>query len=79
MKELLIVFQLLIILSIKGVCQSSPEVNRLLQEADALIAASDLSGALAKTQQALSISASDKKAMQYQINIFYLMQNYMMP
>lgn len=76
MKILLFLFQLLLLFSIKCMCQSNPEVNRLLQEADALIAASDLSGALAKTQQALSISASDKKAMQYQINIFYLMQNY---
>jgi tetratricopeptide (TPR) repeat protein len=75
-RKLLYFFQLLFICSLKSVCQDNPEVNRLLKEADALIATSDLQGALAKAEQALSISANDKKAQQYRINVFYLMQNY---
>jgi len=75
-RKLLYFFQLLLIFSLKSVCQDNPEVNRLLKEADALIAASNLQEALAKAEQAISLSADDRKAQQYRINILYLMQNF---
>ncbi|MBN2274972.1 MAG: tetratricopeptide repeat protein [Bacteroidales bacterium] len=55
--------------------QDNPRISGLLGEADLLIAENQLTEALAKTEEALSISGSNKKAQQYRINIYYLMQN----
>jgi len=58
-----------------GFPQDNIRISELLQEADELIAANNLGEALARTQEALAISGNDKKALQYRINIYYLMQN----
>jgi tetratricopeptide (TPR) repeat protein len=71
--SLLVFFQLVLA---AGYSQSDPRIAGLMKEADTLIAASKLSEALAKTEEALSLSHNDIKALQYRITLYYLMQNY---
>jgi tetratricopeptide (TPR) repeat protein len=63
-------------LSFALMAQNSPRITQLLEEADTLIAENKLQEALSKTQEALSVSASNKQAQKYRINIYYLMLNY---
>jgi tetratricopeptide (TPR) repeat protein len=58
-----------------GFPQDNAQVAGLLKEADQLMADNLLEEALAKTEEALTLSVNDKKAQQYRINIYYLMQN----
>jgi tetratricopeptide (TPR) repeat protein len=55
--------------------QQEARADALLAEADALITANNLSGALAKTNQAVSISPNYHPGLQKQINIFFLMND----
>ncbi|MBN1415037.1 MAG: tetratricopeptide repeat protein [Bacteroidales bacterium] len=75
MKKSTSLFFLLLFINATGFPQGNSRIYGLLAEADSLIAANRLSEALLKTEDALSISISDKKAQQYRINIYYLMQN----
>ncbi len=58
-----------------GFPQNNARVTALLEEADQLIAGNRLGEALAKTEEALAVAGDDKKAQQYRINLYYLMQN----
>ena len=55
--------------------QDEAGVNALLVEADALITVNNLPEALAKTENAISISPEYHPALQKQINIFFLMND----
>jgi tetratricopeptide (TPR) repeat protein len=55
--------------------QEDKKISALLAEADILIISNNLSDALSKTQEAISLSPSNLQAMQKRINIFYLMNN----
>jgi tetratricopeptide (TPR) repeat protein len=58
-----------------GFPQDNTRITGLLEEADELMAVNKLGEALTKTEEALAISGSDKRALQYRINLYYLMQN----
>jgi tetratricopeptide (TPR) repeat protein len=75
MKKLTLLMTLFLFLWTTGIPQTSVRITRLLAEADTLITGNKLQEALAKTEEALSISGSNKEAQQYRINIYYLMQN----
>jgi len=75
MKKLTLLITLFLIGWTTGIPQTSVRITLLLDEADSLITDNRLPEALAKTEEALSLSGSNKTAQQYRINIFYLMQN----
>jgi tetratricopeptide (TPR) repeat protein len=75
MKKLFLLIALFLIFRTTGLPQTSERITRLLAEADTLIAGNRLQEALSKTEEALSVSGSNKEAQQYRINIYYLMQN----
>jgi tetratricopeptide (TPR) repeat protein len=75
MKKITLLFYLLMLLWSTGIPQTNERLALLLAEADSLIAGNRLSEALSKTEEALSISGSNKAAQQYRINIYYLMQD----
>ena len=75
MKKLTLLITLFLFLWTTGIPQASVRITRLLAEADSLIAGNRLQEALEKTEEALSVSGSNKEAQQYRINIYYLMQN----
>jgi tetratricopeptide (TPR) repeat protein len=75
MKKLTLLIALFLFIWTTGIPQTSERIDRLLAEADSLIAGNRLPEALAKTEDALSVSGSNKTAQQYRINIYYLMQN----
>lgn len=55
--------------------QDDARTRPLLSEADVCIAGKNLSGALAKTQEALQLSPNDIQALLKQINMYFLMNN----
>lgn len=75
MKKFTLLITLFLFLWTTGIPQASSRITSLLAEADSLIAGNRLEEALAKTEEALSVSGSNKEAQQYRINIYYLMQN----
>jgi tetratricopeptide (TPR) repeat protein len=75
MKKLTLLITLFLFLWTTGIPQTSARISLLLAEADSLITGNRLQEALTKTEEALSVSGSNKTAQQYRINIYYLMQN----
>jgi tetratricopeptide (TPR) repeat protein len=75
MKKLTLLITLFLCLLTTGFPQNSGRIARLLAEADTLISDNKLQEALAKTEQASSVSGSNKEVQKYRINIYYLMQN----
>jgi tetratricopeptide (TPR) repeat protein len=75
MKKVTLLLTLFLTLWNTGIPQTSVRITRLLTEADSLISCNLLQEALAKTEEALSISESNKEAQKHRINIYYLMQN----
>ncbi len=74
MKNLFTILFLLLSL-FKVAAQDDANVQALLAEADGLIAASKLSEALIKTQQAIDLAPSSMPALQKRINICFLMND----
>jgi len=62
-------------LSPLAIAQDDAGIRALLAEAETSIGRNDLPGALAKTQEALRISADNVPALLKQINIYFLMNN----
>jgi len=58
-----------------AVAQNETKANELLAEADVFIASNNLSEALAKTREAISITHDFHPALQKQINILFLMND----
>jgi len=75
MKKLTLLITLSLLIWNTGIPQTSERITSLLADADSLITGNRLQEALAKTEEALSVSGSNKTAQQYRINIYYLMQN----
>jgi tetratricopeptide (TPR) repeat protein len=75
MKKLTLLINLFLFIWTTGISQTSERIDRLLAEADTLISENRLPEALAKTEDALSLSGNNKSALQYRINIYYLMQD----
>jgi len=75
MKKLTLLITLFLIGWTTGIPQTNVRITLLLEDADSLITANRLPEALSKTEEALSLSGSNKTAQQYRINIYYLMQN----
>jgi tetratricopeptide (TPR) repeat protein len=73
--KLLILIVLVLIPTYPICAQDINRVTTLLNEADALIAANDLSAALVKTRDALAIAPESHPAMQKQINILFQMND----
>ena len=75
MKKITLLLFLFLFTWTTGFSQDNIRISELLGEADNLIAANKLPEALSKTEEALTISGINKRARQYRINIYYLMQN----
>jgi tetratricopeptide (TPR) repeat protein len=75
MKKITLLITLFLIGWTIGIPQTSVRITRLLAEADSLMTDNRLPEALAKTEEALSLSGSNKTAQQYRITVYYRMQN----